>query len=263
MKQKLLNLVTPFHNARKEVMAVIVVAELLFFGFAWQALKPVLLPSPLEVGQALVAFLGDSDFYANIIASLALTLKAMLFSIVVACLISYAYVIPLARPIAKFLIKFRYLSMIGLLFVFMLLFKDGGTVKISVLMFGVIPFFASSLLAVIDRIRQNEFDMCQTLKYTRWQTMFELIIYGRAEATLEAIRLNFAMAWMLITMVESLSMSSGGVGVMLFKYNKYNQLAPIFALQIVIFLLGVGFDYSLSKLRYALFPHVKFTEIKK
>ncbi len=263
MKKLFKSLITPFGDIHNRSLVVIIVLELVFFLASWQMFKPILIPGPGEVGNSLLAFLSDSDFYTNIISSLVLTFKAMFFSIIIASVISYGYVMPILRPISKFLIKFRYLSMIGLLFVFMLLFKNGDSIKMSALMFGIIPFFASSLLTSIDKIKQEEMDMCRTLKYTRWQELYELIIFGRAETLLEAVRLNFAMAWMMITMVESLSMSSGGIGVLLYKYNKYNQLEPIFALQIIIFALGVAFDYALSKIRYATFPHVRYAELKK
>ena len=70
------------------------------------------------------------------------------------------------------------------------------------------------------------------------------------------------MAWLMITMIETLSMADGGLGVLLFKYNKYNQLDNIFALQIVIFGLGTLFDYLLQQARYKCFPHVAYAEKK-
>jgi NitT/TauT family transport system permease protein len=60
---------------------------------------------------------------------------------------------------------------------------------------------------------------------------------------------------MMITMVEGLSMSEGGVGTLLIKYNKYNDLVHVMALQAVIFGLGLFFDYLLGRLRHWLFPY--------
>lgn len=154
------------------------------------------------------------------------------------------------------------MSLMGFIFTFTLLLHNGGTVKIALLIYGIVPFLTLSLTSVIQRIRENEYDLWTTLRFNRWEQLFQIVIYGKADYLIEAIRTNFAMAWLMITLVESFSMADGGLGVMLFRFNKYNQLDNIFALQIVIFILGVGFDYLLQQLRYMLFPHTKLAEKK-
>jgi sulfonate transport system permease protein len=61
----------------------------------------------------------------------------------------------------------------------------------------------------------------------------------------------------MITMVEGLSMSEGGVGTLLIKYNKYNDLTHVLALQLLIFIIGLGFDFLLGNMRRWLFPYTK------
>jgi NitT/TauT family transport system permease protein len=52
-------------------------------------------------------------------------------------------------------------------------------------------------------------------------------------------------------------MSEGGIGVLLIKYNKYNDLTNVLALQVIIFGVGLCFDYLLGALRNWLFPYTK------
>ena len=73
----------------------------------------------------------------------------------------------------------------------------------------------------------------------------------------EVMRHNFAIAWIMITLVEGLSMSEGGLGVMLIKANKYVNLPHVFAILVLIFLLGIFFDYILGVLGHWLFPYTK------
>jgi len=77
------------------------------------------------------------------------------------------------------------------------------------------------------------------------------------------MRQNFAIAWMMITMVEGLSMSEGGLGTMLIKSNKYIDLGKVFALLFIILMIGILFDYLLSKIRVWLFPYSAFQTTKK
>ena len=62
-----------------------------------------------------------------------------------------------------------------------------------------------------------------------------MVIVGKADQVFEILRQNFAIAWMMITMVEGLSMSEGGIGTLLIKFNKYNDITNVVALQLVIF----------------------------
>ena len=88
-----------------------------------------------------------------------------------------------------------------------------------------------------------------------WQTLQEVIIIGRLDQVIEVVRQNFAIAWMMITMVEGLSMSEGGLGTLLIKSNKFIDLGTVFAILIIIFLIGVCFDFLLAKMRIWLFPY--------
>jgi NitT/TauT family transport system permease protein len=76
----------------------------------------------------------------------------------------------------------------------------------------------------------------------------------------EILRQNFAIAWMMITMVEGLSMSEGGIGTLLIKYNKYNDITNVVALQLIIFIIGLCFDYLLGLTRHWLFPYSKLKQ---
>jgi NitT/TauT family transport system permease protein len=84
-----------------------------------------------------------------------------------------------------------------------------------------------------------------------------VIIIGKADKVLEILQHNFAISWLMITMVEGLSMSEGGIGALLIKYNKYNDLTNVLALQLLIFLLGLFFDYLLATIRSWLFPYTR------
>lgn len=218
-----------------------------------------LIPGPGPVLQRLGALVQSKDFLSNLFSSIGLTIKAMLIAIVIALLIGYLSVIPVFRPLARFVVKCRYLTITGLFFVFILLTKDADKLKLSLLIFGIVPFFVTSMLAVIDNIQTEEYDAARTLRYNQWETLRELIIIGRLDQIIEIIRQNFAIAWIMIVTVESSALSGGGIGAMLYRYNRYNDLHTTLALQIVILLLGIGIDQLLLIMRKQLFPYTQLT----
>ena len=136
---------------------------------------------------------------------------------------------PFSQPVAQFIVKCRYLTLTGLIFIFTLLTRDGRQLKLWLLLFGIVPFLTTSFLSIILHTPAQEFELCQTLGYNRWESLYEVIIVGKADQVFEVVRQNFAIAWMMITMVEGLNMSEGGIGALMIKYNKYNDLPHVLA----------------------------------
>jgi NitT/TauT family transport system permease protein len=203
----------------------------------------------------VLKIISSSGFYDDLFSSLSLTLRGMGISILISLIICYLSLIRFFQPIAKFIIKCMYLTLTGLIFLFTLLTSNGHNLKLSLLIFGIVPFFVTSLLSIIDSINVQEYELCKTLRMNSWQTLLEVIIIGRLDQVIEVMRQNFAIAWMMITMVEGLSMSEGGLGTLLIKSNKFIDLGTVFAILIIIFVIGVCFDFLLAKMRAWFFPY--------
>jgi sulfonate transport system permease protein len=251
------SLFQPFKKISRQTFIIMVILQAAATLALWHLASNGLIPKPGKVAGAFIHLLSSSMLMDNLLASLVLTLKAMLYSIVITLFFSYLFVLPFFRGIALFLVKCRYLTLTGLIFIFTLLTQDGSQLKLSLLVFGIVPFFVTSFLSVIVHINKQEYELCKTLGYNNWQTLHEVIIIGKADQVFEILRQNFAIAWLMITLVEGLSMSEGGIGTLLIKYNKFNDLTNVLALQLVIFIIGIGFDYLLGSLKRWLFPYTK------
>ncbi|OQP46928.1 hypothetical protein A4H97_05255 [Niastella yeongjuensis] len=248
-------LIEPFAIINRQTFMIMVAAQVVITLLLWQSFSDGLIPKPGKVASAFVTLLGTKLFIENMLVSLLLTLKAMLYSILITLLFAWLSVLPFFKSVALFIVKCRYLTLTGLIFIFTLLTKDGSELKLSLLVFGIVPFFVTSFLSIIVNINPQEYELCKTLGYNNWQTLYEIIIIGKADQVFEILRQNFAISWLMITMVEGLSMSEGGIGTLLIKYNKYNDLTNVLALQLSIFIIGLCFDYLLGSLRHWLFPY--------
>jgi len=256
------NIFKPFGVISKQTFAIMIVLQVAVTLVLWQTTSTGLIPKPANVAAAFGKLITTKLLLDNMVVSLVLTLKAMLYSIIITLFFAYASVIPFFKSIARFIVKCRYLTLTGLIFIFTLLTKDGSELKLSLLVFGIVPFFTTSFLAVIINIDKQEYELCKTLGYNNWQTLYEVIIVGKADQVFEILRQNFAISWLMITMVEGLSMSEGGIGSLLIKYNKYNDITNVVALQLVIFIIGLCFDFLLGTTRHWLFPHSKLKQIE-
>lgn len=251
-------LFTPLTTISRRTFSILVVLNSLLAIILWQIFASGgLIPTPVKIGESVARILTSSDLMDNFFISLTLTLKGMSYSILIALVICYLSLIPFFNPLAKFVIKCRYLTLTGLIFLFTLLTSNGHALKMSLLIFGIVPFFVTSFLSIIDSINEQEYELCKTLRMNNWQTLVEVVIIGKLDMVLEVMRQNFAIAWMMITMVEGLNMSEGGLGTMLIKSNKYIDLGSVFAILLIILAIGVFFDYLLKQLRSWLFPYTK------
>jgi sulfonate transport system permease protein len=247
----------PFFSINRQTFLILVGTQVAVALLMWQLMGGGLIPPPSKVLEALGQLLTTRLFVDNLLTSLMLTSKSLFYGVLITLLFGYASVIPFFKPVAHFIVKCRYLTLTGLIFIFTLLTRDGGQLKLSLLLFGIVPFLTTSFLSIILHTPAQEFELCQTLGYNRWESLYEVIIIGKADQVFEVVRQNFAIAWMMITMVEGLNMSEGGIGALMIKYNKYNDLPHVLALQGVILGLGLGFDYLLGVLRHWLFPYTK------
>lgn len=131
----------PFGHISKTSVYILLTGELVVALVAWQLSGGGLLPTPLKVVDSLFKVFSQSYFFDNFFSTLGLVLQAMGLSIVIAMAVSYLYLIPVFSPIARFIMKCRYLTLSGLIFLFTLLTSSGHSLKISLLIFGIVPFF--------------------------------------------------------------------------------------------------------------------------
>ncbi len=249
---------SPLTQIKGRTSVMLIVIEALVALLLWEIFgRNGLIPTPSKILAAVGRIVSSDSFVDNLFSSLGLTLTGMGISIMITLVVSYLSLIPFFTPVARFIVKCRYLTLTGLIFLFTLLTQDGHQLKLSLLIFGIVPFFVTSLLAIIESINIQEYELCKTLRMSNWQTLWEVVIIGRLDQVFEVMRQNFAIAWMMITMVEGLSMSEGGLGTLLIKSNKYIDLSTVFGILVIIFALGILFDYLLKNLRYWLFPYTK------
>ena len=236
-------------------MFVITAVQILFFVVLSQFNGNELIPKPTGVLHSMGNVISEKTFLDNFFSTLGLIFKGMGLAILISLLISYVSLIPAFKELAEFVSKLRFLTFTGLQFVFTILLKDGHDIKIALLIFGIVPYFVTSFLSYVKDISQKEYQLCYSLKFSTWRTVYEVVIRGKLHFVLEVVKQNFAIAWMMITSVEGVCMSEGGLGTLMIKSNKYMKIDDVFAVLLVIFLVGLIFDYLFSVLKVWAFPY--------
>ena len=214
-----------------------------------------LLPSPIEILVALKNIIVNKNFVGELLISTTFCMKAMWYAIIVSFVVAYLSVLPVFRPICAFVAKARFLSTAGLTFFVGEITPDSGVKKLVMLTFVITVFLVTSMLSVVMEVKKDDLDYARTLRMNEWKAVWAVIIRGKIDMMFEVIRQNFAIAWMMLAMAESLCRSEGGVGILLTDTDKHFKLDEVFAIQLVILCVGISFDWLLKQLRAWLFPY--------
>jgi len=217
------------------------------------------LPRPGEVLSALQRLWAEEGLSRELWSSVLSNGEALMISTVLSLGLSYLTVLPVMRPVVATLCKGRFLSLVGFSLVFTLLLGGGHILKTSLLVFGMSVFYLTSMSSVIAAIPKGDFDHARTLRMKEWRVVWEVVVRGTLDKAFEVMRQNAAIGWMMLTMVEGISRSEGGIGVMLIDQNKYFHLPEVFAIQLVFVTVGLVQDYLIGLVRLAMCPYADLT----
>lgn len=225
---------------------------------AW-LLAPRYFPSPARVIAALGELTADQGLLGELWTSLVLFGESLLIASILSLGLAYLTVVPALRPIIMALTRARFLSLVGLTFIFTMTLGGGHSLKVGLLVFGISAFFLTSMVDVVAQVPTERLDHARTLRMGEWRTVWEVIVLGQMGAALDVMRQNAAIGWMMLTMVEGISRSEGGIGALLMDQNKHFNLAAIFAVQGVFLVAGFLQDATLGWLKAILVPHAAIT----
>lgn len=229
----------------------------------WTTSKSHLLPSPLQLIEGGRKMFVEYGLMRDLITSLFLVLKAMFYAIVICYALATISTLEFFRPVASFFSKSRFLTTVGLSVVFAQLTPDTTSQKTALLVFSVTVFLVTSFLSIIMDIKREEYDYAKTLKMSNWKAFYEVVILGKSDLFIDAIRQNFAIAWMMLPMVENFCRVDGGIGIVLTDQNKYFHLDAVYAIQIVVLVMGIGLDWLFGFIKGIVRPDTLLTLNRK
>ena len=243
----------------KNTQSILVGGWLVIFAIFWMAAVPhmsVLIPTPAEVFKAFM-ITWKQGVLVQLFSSLFVSISAIFFSLVLGLGLSYLSTIPLFKAPVQAIGSARVVSLTGMNFLFVLATSNGYWLKVATLSFFVIVFLVNSMLQVIENIPTAKFNHARTLGMGKWQILYEDVILGTLPDAFDTIRINAAMAWMGLTMVEANARSDGGIGITLIELARQSNYAGIFAVQFMILLVGLGQDKLIQFAKITTCPYTK------
>jgi NitT/TauT family transport system permease protein len=199
----------------------------------------------------------------ELFTTLQLIVHALALTIAIALLLSWLSVIAAFRPLVAAVSKLRFLGLTGLVVPFTLWTGGGYTLKVWLLTFGMATYFVTAMAAVIEDLPRERFDHARTLGASEGRVVWEVVILGTLDKALDVTLQNLAIGWTMITMVEGISRAEGGLGAMILNQNKHFKLPEVYAILVVILVVGLLLDYAMGVLTRVVCPWANLGKVQR
>jgi NitT/TauT family transport system permease protein len=220
----------------------------------WLASPFATFPSLGEVWAALRELWWTGGMGPELWQTLKLITHATLITAALSLALAYLSVVRLFAPLVEALSKLRFLSLTALVFPLTVITGGGYGLKVAMLTFGMATFYLTAMARVVREIPPARFEQLRVLGASDLRMAWEVVVLGTLDRALDALRQNVAMGWAMITMVEGVSRSDGGIGALLLNQYKHLHLAHVYAILVVVLLVGLAIDWAMGALTGLLCP---------
>jgi NitT/TauT family transport system permease protein len=208
------------------------------------------LPTPVEVWQAGVEMARSGQLATDTWATVRRILVGFGLAVLVSVPLgiamgSFAAANALLEPVSGLL---RYLPAAAFTPLLLIWLGIGEAPKVALIFLGT--FFFNMLMAA-DAVRLVPAELIAvsyTLGARRFEVLRKVIVPHATPGMIDAVRVNFAAAWNLVVVAELVN-SETGLGKRILLSQRFTQTDKIFAILVVIAVVGVATDVLLRLLR--------------
>lgn len=220
-------------------------------------LRPVVLPSPLNVLKAFPELLRDNNLVRNMGFSIGLNLSGYLEAILITIPIGFFIgLIKYARwGFQRQVDALRYIPLTAVTLLFIVWFGIETDMKVHFLAFGIIIYMLPVMIQRIDEVDDVYLKTVHTLGATDWQTLKSVYFPSVVSRLSDDIRVLTAISWTYIIVAESINSNQGGLGTLIYNVGQRQVRSDkIFALLIIIMAIGIIQDKIFVRLDKEFFP---------
>lgn len=250
--------------SKSQTIILAIIGIVLFFAL-WIILtmgeNPILvkqtLPSPWSVFSSYKDLLAENDLVVNTAKSIGLNLSGYIIALLITLPIGFLIGLsPVFRGLfQRYVEAIRFVPLTATLGLFIVWFGIGVSMKSMFMAFGIFIFLLPVVIQRIDEVNSVYLKTVYTLGATDWQTIRTVYIPSVMSRLWDDIRIMTAISWTYIVFIES-NASLGGLGdILLSGAKRRGRFDKVFALLILIILIGVFQDKIFAYMDRKLFPH--------
>ncbi len=220
-------------------------------------LPAAILPSPGRVFLAFPKLIDSSDLLKNTCFSIGLNMAGYVKAIVISIIIGFAVgLYPLFRGLFRNHIDaVRFIPLAAMTGLFIKWYGVNTSMKVAFLSFGIIIYLLPVIVQRIDGVKDVYLKTVYTLGASDLWTIRTVYLPSVLSRLFDDIRILTAISWTYIIVVETINANSGGIGTLIYNARRFARMDELFALIILIVLIGVVQDQIFKYLDKEFFPH--------
>lgn len=213
------------------------------------------LPPPLKVIQSYPSLIKEDKLQNDAKRSIWLNLKGYFWAIFISIPLGFIVgLFPIFRGLfSKPVDAMRYLPLTALTGLFIIWFGIDDVMKVSFLAFGIIVYLLPVVVQRIDQVMDVYLKTVFTLGANNWQTIRTVYFPSVLAKLMDDIRVLTAISWTYIIIAELIN-RQGGLGARIYIQARQGHLEKVFAILIVIVIIGFLQDRLFIYLDRRLFP---------
>ncbi len=226
---------------------------LVYFG----VVRSSILPSPIRVLTSFPELHFDDALIRNTLYSIKLNVLGYIEAVAIALPLGFLIgLFPLFRGLfERYITALRYLPLTAVIGLFILWFGIGINMKVQFLTLGILVYLLPVAVQRIDDVQKVYIDTVKTLGATKWQTIRFVFMPDVVSRISDDIRVLVAISWTYIIIAEVINKQEGGVGALIYTAARQSRVDKVFAVLLVIILVGFLQDKLMFALDRQLFPH--------
>jgi len=217
--------------------------------------KAILL-SPLAVIKSFKELHFDDFLVRNALYSIKLNIlgygEAVIISLVLGFVIG---LFPFFRSLlSRYIDAIRFVPLAAVTGIFIAWFGIYTNMKIQFLTFGIVVFLLPVVVQRINEVEERFIQTAYTLGASPWQIIRNVYWPHVTSKLIDDIRVLTAISWTYIIVAEMVNKESG-VGALIFIAQRQSRIDKVFALLLVIIIIGIVQDKLFSSIDRRLFRH--------
>ena len=243
-----------------EIFGLIFFIVLWFILTNYGAIPSSILPNPIDVLKSFIPLYNDNSIISNTFFSIKLNLWGYIEAVAITLPLAFLLgLFPFFKHLlSRYVDAVRFLPLTAVTGIFIAWFGIGLGMKVHFLSFGIIVYLLPIAVQRINDTEQIYIDTVWTLGASSWQIFKNVYFPSVMSKLFDDIRVIVSISWTYIIVAELVNSADGGIGSMIYLCTRQSRMDKVFALLLVIILIGFiqdkifkWLDYTLFKFKYA------------
>lgn len=246
----------------KRTSTIVAIIGFIFFMLLWQSMAwfklipESLLPSPISVLISIGSLHFEDELVRNCIYSIKLNVLGYIEAVTIVVPLGFLMgLFPVVRVATdKYIKALRFIPLAAATGLFIAWFGIGDNMKIQFLAASIMVYLLPVVIQRIDDVETVYVHTAYTLGAKNIQIIKSVFAPAVTSKLIDDTRILVAISWTYITIAEALNMT-GGIGALAVQCARKSRIDKVFAVLLIIALIGFVQDILFQKLDKIVFPH--------